>query len=52
VAVPIARPIVLLDLITGVAIALLRSSPVRWAWAAPIAWHVALDLPLYLACRA
>ena len=35
-AVPITRPVVLVALIAGVAVAIRRRAPVRWAWAAPI----------------
>jgi membrane protease YdiL (CAAX protease family) len=35
-AVPVARPIVLVALVAGVAVAIRRRAPVRWAWAAPI----------------
>jgi membrane protease YdiL (CAAX protease family) len=35
-AVPIARPFVLACLVGGVAVAIRRDAPVRWAWAAPI----------------
>jgi membrane protease YdiL (CAAX protease family) len=35
-AVPVARPIVLVALIAGFAVAMRRGAPVRWAWAAPI----------------
>lgn len=35
-AVPVARPIVLVALIAGFAVAMRRDAPVRWAWAAPI----------------
>jgi membrane protease YdiL (CAAX protease family) len=35
-AVPITRPVVLVALVAGVAVAIRRRAPVRWAWAAPI----------------
>jgi membrane protease YdiL (CAAX protease family) len=35
-AVPVARPFVLVALVAGVAVAIRRGAPVRWAWAAPI----------------
>jgi len=35
-AVPAARPLVLVALIAGFAVAIRRGAPVRWAWAAPI----------------
>lgn len=35
-AVPVARPVVLVALIAGAAVAIRRGAPVRWAWAAPI----------------
>lgn len=35
-AIPLTRPFVLVALIAGVAVALRRGAPVRWAWAAPI----------------
>ena len=35
-AVPVVRPIVLVALVAGVAVAIRRHAPVRWAWAAPI----------------
>ena len=41
-AVPIARPFVLAVLVGGVAIAIRRDAPVRWAWAAPIPVAVSL----------
>ena len=41
-AVPIARPFVLAVLIGGVAVAIRRDAPVRWAWAAPIPVAVSL----------
>ena len=41
-AVPIARPFVLAGLVFGVAVAIRRDAPVRWAWAAPIPVAVSL----------
>jgi membrane protease YdiL (CAAX protease family) len=41
-AVPIARPFVLAVLVGGVAVAIRRDAPVRWAWAAPIPVAVSL----------
>jgi membrane protease YdiL (CAAX protease family) len=41
-AVPIARPFVLAGLVGGVAVAIRRDAPVRWAWAAPIPGAVSL----------
>jgi membrane protease YdiL (CAAX protease family) len=41
-ALPIARPFVLAGLIFGVAVAIRRDAPVRWAWAAPIPVAVSL----------
>ena len=41
-AVPIARPFVLAGLVGGVAVAIRRDAPVRWAWAAPIPVAVSL----------
>jgi membrane protease YdiL (CAAX protease family) len=41
-AVPIARPFVLAGLVFGVAVAIRREAPVRWAWAAPIPVAVSL----------
>lgn len=35
-AIPAARPFVLVALVAGVAVAIRRGAPVRWAWAAPI----------------
>ena len=40
--VPIARPFVLAVLVGGVAVAIRRDAPVRWAWAAPIPVAVSL----------
>jgi membrane protease YdiL (CAAX protease family) len=41
-ALPIARPFVLAGLVGGVAVAIRRDAPVRWAWAAPIPVAVSL----------
>ena len=41
-AVPILRPFVLAGLVFGVAVAIRRDAPVRWAWAAPIPVAVSL----------
>ncbi len=41
-AVPIARPFMLAALVFGVAVAIRRDAPVRWAWAAPIPVAVSL----------
>ena len=41
-AVPIARPFLLAVLVGGVAVAIRRDAPVRWAWAAPIPVAVSL----------
>jgi membrane protease YdiL (CAAX protease family) len=41
-AVPIARPFVLPGFVGGVAVAIRRDAPVRWAWAAPIPVAVSL----------
>ena len=35
-ALPAARPVVLIALVAGLAVAIRRHAPVRWAWAAPI----------------
>jgi membrane protease YdiL (CAAX protease family) len=35
-AIPVARPFVLVALVSGFAVAIRRGAPVRWAWAAPI----------------
>lgn len=42
-AIPVTRPIVLVGLVAGVAIAMRRNAPVRWAWAAPIPVAVSLS---------
>jgi membrane protease YdiL (CAAX protease family) len=41
-ALPITRPFVLAGLVFGVAVAIRRDAPVRWAWAAPIPVAVSL----------
>jgi len=51
-AVPLARPIVLVALIAGLAVALRREAAVRWVWAAPVAVVVSLTWELLPAIRA
>ena len=41
-AIPLTRPLVLAGLVAGVAVAMRREAPVRWAWAAPIPVAVSL----------
>jgi membrane protease YdiL (CAAX protease family) len=41
-AIPLARPIVVVALVAGVAVAVHRDAPVRWSWAAPIPVAVSL----------
>lgn len=47
-----ARPIVLVALVAGVAIAMRRDAPVRWSWAAPIPVAVSLTWGLFPAASA
>jgi membrane protease YdiL (CAAX protease family) len=48
-AVPWTRPFVLIGLVAGVAVAIGRDAPVRWAWAAPIPVAVSLCWNLLVA---
>jgi membrane protease YdiL (CAAX protease family) len=51
-AIPVARPVVLVALVAGVAVAVRRDAAVRWSWAAPIPVAVSLTWGLLPAAAA